>query len=72
MSYNLCCISKSLASEGHKFQTMTWARFSKLPREEAVKTVSERTLNNIRVTKSLSNVLQEVGVIVLVQHCFLC
>ena len=29
---------------------MTWARFSKLPREEAVATVSARTLNNIRVT----------------------
>ena len=53
MSYNLCCISKSLASEGHKFQTMTWARFSKLPREEAVRTVSERTLNNIRVTHKI-------------------
>mgnify|MGYP003133967011 FL=1 len=53
MSYNLCCISKSLASEGHKFQTMTWARFSKLPREEAVTTVSERTLNNIRVTHKI-------------------
>ena len=53
MSYNLCCISKSLASEGHKFQTMTWARFSKLPREEAIRTVSERTLNNIRVTHKI-------------------
>ena len=50
MSYQLCCISNSLASQGHKFQTMTWARFSKLPREEAVATVSARTLNNIRVT----------------------
>lgn len=53
MSYNLCCISKTLASEGHKFQTMTWARFSRLPREEAVRTVSERTLNNIRVTQKI-------------------
>jgi len=50
MSYNLCCISNSLATQGNKFQTMTWARFSKLPREEAVATVSKRTLNNIRVT----------------------
>ena len=50
MAYNLCCISKSLASQGHKFQTMTWHRFSQLPREEAVATVSARTLNNIRVT----------------------
>ena len=50
MSYSLCCISKTLSTEGHKFQTMTWARFSRLPREEAIAIVSERTLNNIRVT----------------------
>ena len=48
--YSLCCISNSLSEQGHKFQTMTWARFSKLPREEAVATLSARTLNNIRVT----------------------
>ena len=53
MSYSLCCISKTLATEGHKFQTMTWARFSKLPREEAVAIVSERTLNNLRVTRKI-------------------
>ena len=50
MPYNLCCISNTLAAKGSKFQTMTWARFSKLPRKEAVATVSARTLNNIRVT----------------------
>ncbi len=50
MSYSLCCISNTLANQGHKFQTMTWHRFSQLPREEAVATVSARTLNNIRVT----------------------
>ena len=32
---------------------MTWARFSKLPREEAIATVSERTLNNLRVTRKI-------------------
>ncbi len=53
MSYHLCCISNSLAAEGHKFQTMTWARFSKLPRQEAIATVSARTLNNIRVTRKI-------------------
>lgn len=51
--FNLCCISNRLAAEGSKFQTMTWARFSKLPREEAVATVSERTLNNLRVTRKI-------------------
>ena len=53
MKYNLCCISNTLAAEGSKFQTMTWARFSKLPREEAIATVSERTLNNLRVTRKI-------------------
>ena len=48
--YSLCCISNSLANDGHKFQTMTWHRFSQLDRDEAVATVSARTLNNIRVT----------------------
>ena len=51
--FNLCCISDTLAAEGSKFQTMTWARFSKLPREEAIATVSERTLNNLRVTRKI-------------------
>ena len=50
MSYNLCCISNSLAADGHKFQTMTYKRFASLPRDEAIATVSTRTLNNIRVT----------------------
>jgi UV DNA damage repair endonuclease len=50
MSYNLCCISNSLAADGHKFQTMTYKRFASLPRDEAVATVSARTLNNMRVT----------------------
>jgi len=53
MAYNLCCISNTLANQGHKFQTMTWHRFSQLPREEAVATVSARTLNNIRVTHKI-------------------
>jgi UV DNA damage endonuclease len=53
MAYNLCCISNTLANQGHKFQTMTWHRFSQLPREEAVAAVSARTLNNIRVTHKI-------------------
>ena len=51
--YSLCCISNSLANDGHKFQTMTWHRFSQLDRDEAVATVSARTLNNIRVTHKI-------------------
>ena len=58
--YNLCCISNSLAEQGHKFQTMTWHRFSQLPREEAIATVSARSLNNLRVTyKILEQCAQE-------------
>ena len=53
MSYNLCCISNSLAADGHKFQTMTYKRFASLSRDEAVATVSARTLNNIRVTHKI-------------------
>ena len=48
--YSLCCISNSLANDGHKFQTMTWHRFSQLDRDEAMSILSARTLNNIRVT----------------------
>jgi len=48
--YNLCCISNQLREQGYKFQTMTWHRFSQLPRDEAIATVSARTLNNVRVT----------------------
>ncbi len=59
--YNLCCISNSLAKEGHKFQTMTWARFSKLPREEAIAIVSARTLNNLKVTRKILEQCAEHG-----------
>ena len=53
MSYSLCCISNRLAAEGSKFQTMTWHRFSQLDRDEAISIVSERTLNNLRVTRKI-------------------
>ncbi len=53
MSYSLCCISNTLAAEGSKFQTMTWHRFSQLDRDQAIKVVSERTLNNLRVTRKI-------------------
>ena len=59
--YNLCCISNSLADQGHKFQTMTYHRFSSLPRDEAIATVSARTLNNIRVTYKILQHCAEQG-----------
>ena len=59
--YNLCCISSSLAEQGHKFQTMTYHRFSSLSRDEAIATVSARTLNNIRVTYKILQQCAERG-----------
>ncbi len=59
--YNLCCISSSLAEQGHKFQTMTYHRFSSLSRDEAIATVSARTLNNIRVTYKVLQQCAEQG-----------
>jgi UV DNA damage endonuclease len=50
MKYGLCCISLNLKDEGHKFQTMTFKRFSSLPREEALEILGERILNNLLVT----------------------
>lgn len=50
MKLSLCCISNELAERGVKFQTMTYARFSALPRPEAMKILSSRILNNFKVT----------------------
>lgn len=54
---SLCCISNVLAEQGHKFQMMTFSRFSALPKAEAIHTLSERILNNFRVTDRI------------IQHC---
>lgn len=48
---NLCCISLSLKEAGYSFQTITWKRFQQLGREEGIKILSERILNNVKVTK---------------------
>lgn len=50
MNLALCCISNILAEQGHKFQTMTYTRFAALPRDEALRILSERILNNFLVT----------------------
>lgn len=50
MNLALCCISNILAEQGHKFQTMTYTRFASLPRDTALRTLSERILNNFIVT----------------------
>ena len=59
--YNLCCISNTLAADGHKFQVMTYKRFASLPRDEAIAIVSSRTLNNIRVTYKILQLCAHKG-----------
>lgn len=48
----LCCISLSLQERDPslKFQTITFKRFNSLPRDEAVKILGDRILNNMIVT----------------------
>lgn len=48
--YGLCCISLNLKDKGYSFQTMTYKRFSSLPREEALSILGDRILNNMIVT----------------------
>ena len=50
MNLALCCISNELSERGVKFQTMTYKRFSSLPRVEALSILSDRILNNFKVT----------------------
>tara|TARA_R110000868_G_scaffold198514_5_gene444962 strand:+ start:40 stop:948 length:909 start_codon:yes stop_codon:yes gene_type:complete len=50
MKFGLCCISLDLKELGYSFQTMTYKRFSSLPREEALDILGSRILNNMQVT----------------------
>jgi len=50
MRYGLCCISLKLKENDIRHQTMTYKRFSSLPREEAVQILGDRILNNLKVT----------------------
>lgn len=50
MNYSLCCISNQLGRSGIKFQKMTYTRYKSLPKNEAIKILSERILNNFVVT----------------------
>lgn len=50
MRYGLCCISLKLKEQGFSFQTMTYKRFSSLPREEALEILGSRIQNNLMVT----------------------
>jgi len=53
MRLGLCCISLRLQEEGHKFQTMTFSRFSALPRKQALEILSARIVNNFLVTEKI-------------------
>lgn len=48
--FGLCCISLKLKEEGFGHQTMTYKRFSSLPREEALSILGSRIQNNLAVT----------------------
>lgn len=48
--YGLCCISLKLKEQGFNHQTMTFKRFSSLPREEALEILGDRILNNLQTT----------------------
>lgn len=52
MKFGLCCISLDLQDRDPplKFQTLTYKRFSSLPRQEAIEILGERILNNMIVT----------------------
>ena len=48
--YGLCCISLKLKEQGLGHQTMTYKRFSSLPREEALQILGDRIHNNLITT----------------------
>ena len=50
MRLGLCCISLKLKDQGFGHQTMTYKRFSSLPREEALEILGDRIQNNLEVT----------------------
>jgi UV DNA damage endonuclease len=59
INYGLCCISLVLSEKGEKFQTLTYTRFKALGREEGMKVLSNRILNNFNVTlKTISHCAQ--------------
>jgi UV DNA damage endonuclease len=55
MKIGLCCISLNLQEldEPVKFQTMTYKRFSSLPRDEALSTLGDRIYNNMVATNQI-------------------
>lgn len=58
INFNLCCISNELAEKGIRFQTITYKRFNQLGRIQGLQVLSEKILNNVRVTHKI------------IEHCF--
>ena len=48
--YGLCCISLDVKDQGFGHQTMTYKRFSSLPRDESLSILGDRILNNLITT----------------------
>lgn len=61
MAYGLCCISLKLQEQNIKFQTMTYKRFSSLPREDALSILGDRILNNMQVTNNIIKYCADMG-----------
>lgn len=63
MKYGLCCISLDLQELENpiKFQTMTFKRFSSLPRDEALSILGDRILNNLEVTNEIIKYCSEMN-----------
>jgi UV DNA damage endonuclease len=57
----LCCLHLGLEEQGHKFQTMTYKRFSELTRMVAIETLSMRYINNLTVLQRILRACAEKG-----------
>lgn len=53
LKIGLCCISLNLKELGYSFNTMTYKKFSSLPREEALNILGKRIENNLLVTEKI-------------------
>lgn len=49
----LCCLHLGLQEKGHKFQTMTYKRFTELGRTTALPILADRYLNNLKVLQQI-------------------
>ena len=50
---SLCCIHTGLQESGFKFNVMTYAQYTKLGKETAMKVLADRSLNNIKTIHAI-------------------